>query len=162
MVESVYYFIPVLFILIGSVGGKSDNAALINEVPFFCNHIYIVFLFWLFRYQVSEVNWQQEAQHLIEQLEILKEHIYQHQNILNELEYLRRQNDCQEKIQFVPKSSSKAVTGRTCEEIYAQDATLPSGNYFIDPDGPDGDEPFSVYCNMTDSKYHYLHTWWTN
>jgi Fibrillar collagen C-terminal domain len=107
---------------------------------------------------VSEVNWQQEARHLIEEIEILKGQIYQQQNILNELEHLRRSNYWQEKIQFAPKSSSKAVIGRTCEEIYAQDATLPSGNYFIDPDGPDGDEPFSVYCNMTDSKSVHFYT----
>jgi hypothetical protein len=104
---------------------------------------------------VTELTLQQVAQQLSEEIEIIKD---QHQYILNELEYVRRLTYWKEKFQAVPNSSPKAVIGRTCEEIYHQDTTLPSGNYFIDPDGPEGDESFLVYCNMTNSNSDYLTT----
>jgi hypothetical protein len=39
---------------------------------------------------------------------------------------------------------------RTCNEIRLADASLPSGMYWIDPDGNRvGGSPIYVYCNMT-------------
>ena len=40
---------------------------------------------------------------------------------------------------------------RTCRELRAADPTLPSGMYWIDPDGDGegGDESISVFCDMT-------------
>lgn len=39
---------------------------------------------------------------------------------------------------------------RTCNEIRLADASLPSGMYWIDPDGNGvGGSPIYVYCNMT-------------
>jgi hypothetical protein len=40
---------------------------------------------------------------------------------------------------------------RTCRELRAADPTLPSGMYWIDPDGDEegGDESISVYCDIT-------------
>ncbi|XP_068677027.1 uncharacterized protein [Montipora foliosa] len=41
------------------------------------------------------------------------------------------------------------VDGTSCSEIRKYGSSL-SGNYVIDPDGPGGLEPFTVYCDMTD------------
>ncbi|PFX13919.1 contactin-associated protein-like 2 [Stylophora pistillata] len=38
---------------------------------------------------------------------------------------------------------------RTCSEI--KRCNLPSGSYFIDPDGEGGEKPFKVHCDMTDN-----------
>ena len=39
---------------------------------------------------------------------------------------------------------------KTCEEIWAFDPSQPSGDYWIDPDGPlTGDDPITAYCDMT-------------
>jgi hypothetical protein len=47
-------------------------------------------------------------------------------------------------------STEKSNNFRTCHEIRLEDPTLPSGMYWIDPDGNGiGDFPISVYCNMT-------------
>ena len=47
---------------------------------------------------------------------------------------------------------------RTCQEAHSIDPTLQSGNYLIDPDGANvGDEPISVYCDMTTGKSSLLH-----
>lgn len=56
-------------------------------------------------------------------------------------------------------SSSKALVDqpatkaskvyRTCHETRASDPSLPTGMYFIDPDGQDiGDNPIYVHCDM--------------
>lgn len=47
-------------------------------------------------------------------------------------------------------STEKSNNFRTCHEIRLEDPTLPSGMYWIDPDGNGiGDFPISVYCDMT-------------
>ena len=39
---------------------------------------------------------------------------------------------------------------RSCAEARSSDASLKSGNYYIDPDGTNiGDGPIYVYCDMT-------------
>lgn len=39
---------------------------------------------------------------------------------------------------------------RTCRAALAASPSLPSGLYWIDPDGPaSGDDPIRVHCNMT-------------
>lgn len=42
-----------------------------------------------------------------------------------------------------------AVPMRDCVEILAQTPVAASGIYLIDPDGPAGESPFEVYCDMT-------------
>ena len=43
---------------------------------------------------------------------------------------------------------------RSCHEMFAADASLISGFYWIDPDGHGaGDDPINVYCEMTTGKY---------
>ena len=40
-------------------------------------------------------------------------------------------------------------TPRTCQQLRADDPSLPSGMYWIDPDGQSvGDSPIYVYCDM--------------
>ncbi|MGB0592565.1 MAG: LamG-like jellyroll fold domain-containing protein, partial [Myxococcota bacterium] len=38
--------------------------------------------------------------------------------------------------------------GADCAEVHANDPSLPSGHYGVDPDGEGGDAPFIVYCDM--------------
>ena len=48
---------------------------------------------------------------------------------------------------------------RSCAEARSTDPTLKSGNYYVDPDGTNiGDDPISVYCDMTTGigPYFYL------
>lgn len=40
------------------------------------------------------------------------------------------------------------VHARSCARIKTVDPAAPSGIYFIDPDGPDKEEGFAVYCDM--------------
>lgn len=48
------------------------------------------------------------------------------------------------------------IMARSCYEALSIDPTLPSGNYFIDPDGTNtGDSPIYVYCNMNTGFYIY-------
>ena len=48
------------------------------------------------------------------------------------------------------------IMARSCYEALSIDPTLPSGNYFIDPDGTNtGDSPIYVYCNMNTGFYMY-------
>jgi hypothetical protein len=48
---------------------------------------------------------------------------------------------------FAEKSSNNF---RTCHGIRSVDPSLPSGMYWIDPDGKGtGEDPIYVYCNMT-------------
>jgi hypothetical protein len=43
---------------------------------------------------------------------------------------------------------------RTCHGIHWIDPSLPSGMYWIDPDGKGvGDDPIYVYCNMTSGNW---------
>lgn len=44
--------------------------------------------------------------------------------------------------------SSCVVGGLSCNAIHDSDPDLPSGLYFIDPDGEDGEEAFEVFCDM--------------
>ncbi len=47
------------------------------------------------------------------------------------------------------KSSSRAGITRTCQELRADNPSLPSGMQWIDPDGQGvGDNPIYVYCDM--------------
>ena len=44
---------------------------------------------------------------------------------------------------------------RTCHELKASDPSLPSGMYYIDPDGQNvGDNPIYVYCDMSTGIVH--------
>ena len=51
------------------------------------------------------------------------------------------------------------LMGRSCAEARAMDPALPSGDYYVDPDGVNiGDDPISVYCDMsTGIKLHIIH-----
>lgn len=43
---------------------------------------------------------------------------------------------------------------KSCHELKELGLELPSGNYWIDPDGQDaGDDPIYVYCDMTTGRY---------
>ncbi len=51
-------------------------------------------------------------------------------------------------IDFRP--TAKVAIMRTCQETRASDQSLPSGMYWIDPDGQGvGDDAIYVYCDMT-------------
>lgn len=51
-----------------------------------------------------------------------------------------------------------AATARTCEELKLTSASLPSGMYWVDPDGHGtGDSPIYVFCNMTSGSTAVLH-----
>ena len=42
------------------------------------------------------------------------------------------------------------LIGRSCAEAFSADPTIPSGDYYVDPDGANiGDRPIIVYCNMS-------------
>ncbi len=57
-----------------------------------------------------------------------------------------------------PSNGKNAGMPRTCRETRLSNPALASGMYWIDPDGQGvGDDPISVYCNMTSGKiFHYL------
>jgi hypothetical protein len=57
-----------------------------------------------------------------------------------------------------PTSGKSAAMPRTCRETRLSNPALASGMYWIDPDGQGvGDDPISVYCDMTSGKtVHYL------
>ena len=47
------------------------------------------------------------------------------------------------------KNNKISTTSRTCAELLLTDATLTSGDYYIDPDGANiGEEPILVTCDM--------------
>ncbi|MEZ4447345.1 MAG: fibrinogen-like YCDxxxxGGGW domain-containing protein [Polyangiaceae bacterium] len=43
----------------------------------------------------------------------------------------------------------EAVTPQTCDEVLAREPGATSGVYTVDPDGPGGEAPFAVRCDMT-------------
>ena len=44
---------------------------------------------------------------------------------------------------------------RSCAEARSYDPTLPSGNYYVDPDGTTvGDGPISVFCDMATGNHN--------
>ncbi|MFT3771831.1 MAG: fibrinogen-like YCDxxxxGGGW domain-containing protein [Minicystis sp.] len=47
--------------------------------------------------------------------------------------------------------SSAAYAARSCSAIHAPYPALPSGTYWLDPDGAGGNAPFQAYCDMTTS-----------
>lgn len=52
-----------------------------------------------------------------------------------------------------PRHVGSILMGRSCAEAHAMDPTLLSGDYYVDPDGVNvGDDPISVYCNMSTGK----------
>jgi hypothetical protein len=52
-----------------------------------------------------------------------------------------------------PASGKSAAMPRTCRETRLSNPALVSGMYWIDPDGQGvGDDPISVYCDMTSGK----------
>jgi len=49
-----------------------------------------------------------------------------------------------------------------CVDIYNNDMDAPNGMYTIDPDGPDGNDPYEVYCDMDKgghTVYAVTHDW---
>ena len=49
------------------------------------------------------------------------------------------------------KTKTKILIGNlSCSHLKEAHPTAPSGNYTIDPDGEGGEDPFTVYCNMSD------------
>lgn len=57
-------------------------------------------------------------------------------------------------INVQPGANGKGAIPRTCFEARAADPSLPSGMYWIDPDGQGvGDSPIYVYCTMSSGKY---------
>jgi hypothetical protein len=52
-------------------------------------------------------------------------------------------------LEFLNRSSRKSSNPRTCREIHSSDPSLPSGMYWIDPDGQGvGDDAIYVHCDM--------------
>jgi len=50
-------------------------------------------------------------------------------------------------------NGKSAAIPRTCREVRISNPALASGMYWIDPDGQGvGDDPISVYCEMTSGK----------
>ena len=109
-------------------------------------------------YQLQEKNIRLEQK--VTQLEAnnahLKIKIQQHETILmsllvqtNESEPTGSKsiaNNYQTEILSTGKMSG---TPRTCQQLRADDPSLPSGMYWIDPDGQSvGDSPIYVYCDM--------------
>ena len=53
----------------------------------------------------------------------------------------------------IPTKKSTLVfveTQSSCSELKSQHSSLKNGHYFIDPDGEGGDDPFHVFCDMSD------------
>ena len=50
---------------------------------------------------------------------------------------------------------SNKLMARSCAEARSYDSTLPSGNYYVDPDGTTvGDGPISVFCDMATGNHN--------
>ena len=53
--------------------------------------------------------------------------------------------------------SGKKVFPRTCREALVSNPLLPSGMYWIDPDGSaTGDDPIYVHCDMETGDYRHI------
>jgi predicted nuclease with TOPRIM domain len=53
-------------------------------------------------------------------------------------------------VEILSRSSGKSGNPRTCREIHSSDPSLPSGMFWIDPDGQGvGDDAIYVHCDMT-------------
>jgi hypothetical protein len=48
------------------------------------------------------------------------------------------------------EGSAATNPGTSCKSLHAAQPTLPTGRYWIDPDGPAGAAPYEAYCNMAD------------
>jgi hypothetical protein len=59
--------------------------------------------------------------------------------------------------QNVIQSNGRSGIPRTCRELRASNPSLASGMQWIDPDGQGiGDDPISVYCDMSSGKYFVI------
>ena len=64
------------------------------------------------------------------------------------------QKKCKTERKLASRNSVQLEIGRmaiprTCREAFSGDQSVPSGMYWIDPDGQGiGDDPINVYCNM--------------
>jgi hypothetical protein len=94
----------------------------------------------------------------------LKTKIGQQDSILTDLLQNRRQTNEEQKlisensVLANPSNGKNAGMPRTCRETRLSNPALASGMYWIDPDGQGvGDDPISVYCDMTSGKiFQYL------
>jgi hypothetical protein len=92
----------------------------------------------------------------------LKTKIGQQDSILTDLLQNRRQTNEEQKlisensVDANPSNGKNAGMPRTCRETRLSNPALASGMYWIDPDGQGvGDDPISVYCNMTSGKIYF-------
>ncbi len=105
---------------------------------------------------------EDENKQLKEIVTQLKTKIGQQDSILTDLLENRRQD--KESLKLFsknvllenPTSGKSAAMPRTCREARLSNPALTSGMYWIDPDGQGvGDDPISVYCNMTSGKIYF-------
>jgi hypothetical protein len=52
-------------------------------------------------------------------------------------------------IDAAPPDAPQVLSPTSCLDVLQRSPAAPSGDYTIDPDGTEPDEPFSVYCDMT-------------
>ena len=66
-------------------------------------------------------------------------------------------------LEFLNRSSRKSGNPRTCREIHSSDPSLPSGMYWIDPDGQGvGDDATYVHCDMTTGSIYHSEIFFNN
>ena len=82
----------------------------------------------------------------------LETNVTQLQTIVNEQEslLLALKNERQVGVQSEKQQPHQVAIHRTCHEARAANPSLPSGLYWIDPDGQGiGDDPINVFCDMS-------------
>lgn len=101
-----------------------------------------------------------------QELKVIRlEETVQHQEQL--IFVLQNQNPSKSSTEFISsslttanddqRSAGRTLFPRTCREAHAMDPSLGSGMHWIDPDGQGtGDEPISVYCDMSKGTYSTL------
>ena len=59
----------------------------------------------------------------------------------------------------VQSGKQQVAIHRTCHEARAANPSLPSGLYWIDPDGQGvGDDPINVFCDMTSGTAEHMYS----
>ncbi len=139
---------------------KLENLVEKNSVSMFTPYIYLYiyifstfstdsFIFIKMEMKAQKRNFEAKVDSLETKVKQLEEKLQEHESLLITLRKEQSTKSVSKTFEL-SRALRRNSIHRTCREIRAADPSLPSGMYWVDPDGDGiGDDSIHVYCNMT-------------